>query len=150
MKDFFMDWQKKCQERSYMKTLRFMVPLFIPIFMVACQKDLPEPETKKTSFQPYEAVQASVKGLPNVDPFFISHQVKGNDVYVECRVKDISFRNDGATMILSVDGKKTKEINQPAFIIKDLQKGTHQIKLEIIKQNESIAASTKEFKVIIP
>ena len=59
-----------------------------------------------------------------VDPFFISHQVKGNDVYVECRIKDISFRNDLATIILTVDGKRMDEINHPAFVIKGIQKGS--------------------------
>jgi hypothetical protein len=143
-----MDWQKMCQERSYMKILRLMVPLCIPIFMVACQKDIPEPETKNASIQSYETVQASV--MTNRDPFYISHKVKGNNVYVECRIKDMSFRNDGAIMIVSIDGKKLEEINHPAFIIKGLQKGTHQVKLEVIKKNENIATLTNEFKVIIP
>ena len=65
-------------------------------------------------------------------------------------LKDISFRNDLAIMILTIDGKKMNEINHPAFIIKGLQKGTHQIKLEIMKKNEKIASATKEFKVTIP
>ena len=119
-----------------MKTLRLMVPLFLPIFIVACQKEIPEPETKEISFYPYEAILASAKELGKVDPFFIRHQVKGNDVYVECRIKDISFRNGLAIMVLTIDGKKMNEINHPAFVIKGLQKGTHQIKLEILKKNE--------------
>ena len=133
-----------------MKTLRLMVPLFLPIFMVACQKEIPEPETKDISFYPYEAIHASAKELGEADPFFISHQVKGNDVYVECRIKDISFRNDLAIMVLTIDGKKMNEINHPAFIIKGLQKGTHQIKLEIMKNGKKISSGTKEFNVTIP
>lgn len=127
-----------------------MVPLFLPIFIVACQKEIPEPETKEISFYPYEAILASAKELGKVDPFFISHQVKGNDVYVECRIKDISFRNDLAIIFLTIDGKKMNEINHPAFVIKGLQKGTHQIKLEILKKNEKISSATKEFNVTIP
>ena len=61
--------------------------IIFPIFMVACQKEIPEPETKDISFHSYEAILASAKELRKVDPFFISHQVKGNDVYVECRIK---------------------------------------------------------------
>ena len=133
-----------------MKTLRLMVPLFFTIFMVACQKEIPEPETKNISFHSDAAILASAKGLAEVDPFFISHQVKGNDVYVECRIKDVSFRNDHAIMVLTIDGKKMNEINHPAFIIKGLQKGTHQIKLEIMKKNKKNASATKEFKVTIP
>ena len=133
-----------------MKTLRLMVPLFLPIFIVACQKEIPEPETKDISFYPYEAILASAKELGKIDPFFISHQVKGNDVYIECRIKDISFRNDLAIIILTIDGKKMNEINHPAFVIKGLQKGTHQIKLEILKKNEKISSATKEFNVTIP
>jgi len=113
-----------------MKRLRFMVPLFIPIFMVACQKEIPEPEIKSISFSSYEAVPATAKESALGDPFFISHQVKGNDVYVECRVKGVSFRNDLATIILTVDGKRMDEINHPAFIIKGLQKGSHQTRMK--------------------
>ena len=127
-----------------------MVPLFLPIFIVACQKEIPEPETKDISFHSDEAILATAKELAEVDPFFISHQVKGNDVYVECRIKDISFRNDLAIMVLTIDGKKMNEINHPAFIIKGLQKGTHQIKLEIMKNGKKISSGTKEFNVTIP
>ena len=133
-----------------MKTLRFMVPLFLPIFMVACQKEIPEPETKMISSYSNEAVFVTANELAMVDPFFIRHQVKGNDVYVECRIKGVSFRNDLATIILTVDGKRMDEINHPAFIIKGLQKGSHQIKLEIMKKSQNIASTTKEFIVTIP
>ena len=133
-----------------MKRLRFMVPLFIPILMVACQKEIPEPETKNISSSSYEAVPATARERALVEPFFISHQVKGNDVYVECRVKGVSFRNDLATIILTVDGKRMDDINHPAFIIKDLQKGSHHIKLEIMKKNQRLASATKEFVVTIP
>lgn len=133
-----------------MKTFRFMLLLFLSIFMVACQKEIPKPETKNLSFYPYEAILASAKKLDEVDPFFISHQVKGNDVYVECRIRDISFRNDLAILILTINGKKMNEINHPAFVIKGLQKGTHKIKLEIMKKNENITSATREFNVTIP
>ena len=51
----------------------------------------------------------------------MKHQVKGNDVYIECIVKDASFRNNGTKLILYIDGKKTKEINNAAFIVKGLK-----------------------------
>jgi hypothetical protein len=133
-----------------MKKLRVIVPLFFLLLMVACQKDIPEPQTKDTSFQSTKAVQASMNELANIDPFFVSHQVKGRDVYIECRIKDVSFRNNGTFMVLSIDGKKTKEIRNAAFIVKGLQSGTHQLKLELMKQNEHTVTTTKEFKVMIP
>lgn len=126
-----------------------MVLLILPILMVACQKEIPEPKVKNISLYPYEAILASANKL-EVDPFFVSHQVKGNDVYVECRIKNISFRNNLALLVLTIDGKKMNEINHPAFIIKGLQKGTHQIKLEIMKKNEKNPTATREFKVTIP
>ena len=46
-----------------MKTLRFMVPIFFTIFMVACQKEIPEPETKDISFHSDEAILATAKEL---------------------------------------------------------------------------------------
>lgn len=132
-----------------MRKIGYIMPLLLLFLLVGCQKDIPEPETKELSFRLEEAVQASGYSVAQVDPFFVRHQVKGHDVYVECVVKGASFRNSGAKMVLSIDGKKTKEIKQAAFIIKGLQSGTHHLKLELIKQNEHSATATKELKVVI-
>jgi hypothetical protein len=132
-----------------MKKMGCIMPLLLLFLLAGCQNDLPEPETKDISFQLEEAVQASGYSITQVDPFFVRHEVKGQDVYIECMVKGVSFRNNGAKMVLFIDGKKTKEIKQAAFIVKGLQSGTHQIKLELIKQNEHLATATKEIEVVI-
>lgn len=132
-----------------MKKKSYLMSLLVLFLLAGCQNDLPEPETKDVSFQLEQAVQASGYSIAQADPFFVRHQVKGRDVYIECMVKSVSFRNNGAKMVLSIDGKKTKEIKQAAFIVKGLPSGTHQLRLELIKQNEHVATATKEIEVVI-
>ncbi|MCQ6275145.1 hypothetical protein JMM81_09240 [Bacillus sp. V3B] len=132
-----------------MKKMYYIMPLLLLSLLVGCQNDIPEPETKDISFQLDKAVQASGYQVVQADPFFVKHQVKGKNVYIECMVKDISFRNNGAKIVLSIDGKKNKEIKQAAFIVKELQSGTHQLKLELFKQNEHSAKAIKEIEVVI-
>lgn len=132
-----------------MKKMCYIISLLFLFLLVGCQNDIPEPETKDTSFQMNEAVQASGYSISQIDPFFVKYQVKGHDVYVECRVKDVSFRSGDAKIVLFINGKKTKEIKQAAFVVKGLPSGTHQLKLELIKQNEHSAKAIKEMEIVI-
>jgi hypothetical protein len=135
--------------------------LFIFIFaayLSACQRDIPEPEN--ISIMPIEYVNAigDQPVLAQEDDrdktFFVRHHVRGGNLYIECMIPGISFRSNqtGNTgkIILSIDGKKTKEISSAAFIVKGLNKGTHRVKLEIVKTNNQPYELTKEFYVTIP
>ena len=121
------------------------------IFMLlaACQDEIPEPETKKSAHMQEPAIQTSGFIIEAVDSFTVKHQVKENDVYFECVVKGVSFRNDGAKIILYIDGKRIKEINHAAFIVKGLNKGMHKIKLELIGPNQQGVIAVKDVDINI-
>lgn len=108
----------------------------ILMILSACQTDLPEPETKKFAKQQEVAVEVSGFTMLENDNFTVKHQIRGSDVYFECMVKGTSFRNEGAKIILYIDGKRTKEVNNAAFIVKGLNKGMHKIKLELKASNQ--------------
>lgn len=91
--------------------------------------------------------------LQAADPFTVQHQVKGNDVFVECMIPSISFRDHSKNkgkLKLYVDGKERKEVTSAAFIIKGLPTGTHKIKIVVVKPNGEPYGLEKEFNVTIP
>jgi hypothetical protein len=86
----------------------------------------------------------------------VQSRTKGNNVFVECVLSGISFRqseqNDRKVgkLIIWLDGKRTKEVNSAAFIIKGLPPGEHRIKLEVVDLKNEPYGVTKEFLVNIP
>ncbi|QED47419.1 hypothetical protein [Cytobacillus dafuensis] len=124
-----------------------------------CHRDKPKPETKIV------AQHIHFTNLNNEIPvigtaatihsrFFVKHQVTGKDVLIECIVNGVSFResnsSDKGKIILYIDGKKREEISTAAFIVKDLSSGTHRLKLEVVKGNNSSPIMNKELYVTIP
>lgn len=80
-----------------------------------------------------------------VSEMTVHHSVKGNDVYIECIIPGFSFVADGVKktmkrgeghLHLHVNGKKAMDVNQAAFILKGLPKGKHEIKLELVHNNQ--------------
>ncbi len=134
-----------------MKKMCYAGMLFmICMLLAACKNDIPpEPEVNKFVHGQEAAIQTSGFVIEAVDSFTVKHQVKGNDAYFECIVKGASFRNDGAKIILYVDGKRVKEIDHAAFIVKGLNKGTHKIKLELIGPNQQGIMGEKEIDINI-
>ncbi|WP_394232638.1 hypothetical protein [Niallia oryzisoli] len=132
-----------------MKKMHGLIVLLLLLPLAACQKDIPEPETKDVSFYLNEAVHASAMNSAQDDSFYVKYHVRGKDVFFECIVKNASFRNHGARIVFSIDGKKTTEFHSAAFIVKDLPSGTHHAKLELFKENENVAAAVKEMEISI-
>jgi len=132
-----------------MKKMLGLIVLFCLFALSACQKDIPEPETKDSSFSPNMTVEASSMKIAQEDAFFVKYHVKGRDVYIECIAKDASFRNKSAKIVLLIDGKDKIEYQHAAFIVKGLQPGPHHMKLELFKKNEAVAAAVKEMDILI-
>lgn len=134
-------------------TIQFFF-ILMSIALIACQKDLPEPETKNRVVSaaqlPNDVV--SVKG----ESFRVKSFVKGNDVFIECFVSNFSFREDDKNgsrlgkMIVYVDGQKYNQYSTAAFIIKDLKSGNHRISLQIVDSNGHTTSLKKEMVVSIP
>lgn len=91
-----------------------LTPVFMLLFLSACHKDIPKPEfntdlSTRTPINNEDNVPVS--GIQNKSPFFVRHYVKGKNLFVECMLSDISFRNDNRNkktgkLIVYVDGKK--------------------------------------------
>ena len=140
---------------------RFIYLYILCLFMVlaGCQNDKPKPETKLI-IQPVN-VSDLVNEVPvlalqttNKDSFYVNHHVRGKNIYIECLVQGITFRESNeqnkGSIILYVDGKKKERISSAAFIVKGLSSGTHRIKLEVVKDNHNTPIMKKEFYVTIP
>ncbi|MDF2789067.1 MAG: hypothetical protein K0S80_2165 [Neobacillus sp.] len=86
----------------------------------------------------------------------VQSRTKGNNVFVECVLSGISFRqseqNDRKVgkLVIWLDGKRTKEVNSAAFIIKGLPPGEHSVKLEVVDLKNVPYGVTQEFLVNIP
>jgi hypothetical protein len=87
----------------------------------------------------------------------VHHEIKGQDVYVECIVNDFSFesrkketRKEGQGHLhLFLNGTKIDEIYQAAFIIKGLPKGTHQLQIELVHNDHTTYDLKHDFEVTI-
>ncbi|MDP4103826.1 MAG: hypothetical protein Q8935_02640 [Bacillota bacterium] len=102
------------------------------------------------------AAMASSRINEGIPALFVQYESKGNNVFVECIVTGVTFREKDASnqkagkMIVWVDGKKSKEVSNAAFIIKDLTSGNHKLKLEVVDLHNKSYGITKEFMVNIP
>jgi hypothetical protein len=87
---------------------------------------------------------------------YVQTKTKGNNVFVECILTGVSFRQSDqqdrkvGKLVIWLDGKKTKEVNSAAFIIKGLPPGEHTIKLEVVDLKNVPYGVTQEFLVNIP
>jgi hypothetical protein len=135
-----------------------LTPVFMLLFLSACHKDIPKPK-----FNTYLSTRTSINnednvpvlGIQNKSPFFVRHYVKGKNLFVECMLSDISFRNDNRNkktgkLIVYVDGKKTDEIYSSVFIIKGMPVGDHTIELQVVNLHNQPYSLKEEFTVTIP
>ncbi|MHC0037290.1 hypothetical protein [Pseudoneobacillus sp. C159] len=137
-----------------MKGIRFLLALVLTSVIVACQKDIPEPETKPLTVS---AAQLSNKPNKNLTGIFIVRPyVRGNDVQIECMIRNFTFqdkegsRAESGTLLIYLDGKLYKEVSTAAFVLKNLKSGTHRIFLQIVDENGHKTSFKREIIVNIP
>ncbi|WLR52212.1 hypothetical protein LC040_04705 [Bacillus tianshenii] len=91
-----------------------------------------------------QAIQAEMQEKNEV--LQVKHHVKNNNVYVECYIPDFHFidRNKSATknnegyIHLYLNGQKVDDIYTAAFVVRGLPKGTHELKVILMKnENQS-------------
>jgi hypothetical protein len=102
-------------------------------------------------------VLAKVSDYSEKSPsLYVQTKTKGNNVFVECILTGVSFRQSDqqdrkvGKLVIWLDGKKTKEVNSAAFIIKGLPPGEHTVKLEVVDLKNVPYGVTQEFLVNIP
>ncbi len=127
-----------------------------------CQRDMPKPETKTKNLSLVNMIPAAKTVMTSspknevIPSLFVQYESKGNNVFVECIVTGVTFRENNHSnrkvgkMIVWVDGKKSQEVSAAAFIIKDLAYGNHKLKLEVVDLHNKSYGLSKEFMVNIP
>lgn len=89
----------------------------------------------------------------------VEHEVKEQDIYVECKINDFTFTKERAGhthkdgeghLQLFIDGQKVDDLFQPSFIIKGLPSGEHIIKLVLVRNDREPYGVEEEFSVQVP
>lgn len=130
-----------------MKQLLTLV--FILFVTTGCVEDKPKPESNveivpiKVADLKRESIEVAVHQQPNLE-LAIKHHIHNQDVYVECYIPHFIFKEKGGDkrngeghIEIFVDNKKMSEMNTAAFIIKGLEKGGHEMRLEVIHNDSS-------------
>jgi len=143
--------------------LFFIITSLLIGIISGCQRDLPKPETKPkvVSMNPTTTIHTAVlpvyfQNSNEIPSLFVQYQARGNNVFVECIVSGISFREADRSqkkqgkMVVWIDGKRSQEASSAAFIIKGLSPGNHKLKLEVVNLNNKPYGLVKEFMVKIP
>lgn len=141
-----------------MNVIKKQVFVFMILVLTGCRQDIPEPESKmmiSAMEVKEEAMDIPVTGTTKTSPFIVSHRVNGKNVLVECKLEDISFRSDNrdkqsGKIVIYIDGKKTEVVQSPVFIIKGLTKGSHNITLEVVNNDNQPYPLKKDFSIVIP
>jgi hypothetical protein len=86
---------------------------------------------------------------------FAQHKINGNNVFVECIVTGITFRQSEdrhqkvGKIVVWIDGKRHSEVDSPIFIIRGLKQGSHRVILGVVNLNNISYGLEKEFVVTI-
>lgn len=106
-------------------------------------------------FPTNESLSERATSYASVSDVTINHKIKGKDVYIECIIPNFSFHNDNQNVNVRrgnvhvfLNDKKYKEVNQAAFILKNLPTGNHKITLKFMDENGTYRYS-KSFYVDI-
>lgn len=96
-------------------------------------------ESQPNSFQALEVTSPSASLSMTV-----RHMVTNNDVFVECYVPEFEFTKKGKSLQnkkgylkISVDHQKPFPIYKAAFVLKNLSKGNHHIRIELVNTDGS-------------
>ncbi|TLS37654.1 hypothetical protein [Pseudalkalibacillus caeni] len=95
--------------------------------------------------------QASISAVESHQKMTVNHSVRGNSVFIECIIPNFSFssKHDRSYLTLYVDGKKVKQTNRAAFILKNMPIGKHALSLELFHQNGKSYGIKRDFSVTI-
>lgn len=133
--------------------IRMVAIILCSLILMACQgkKDIPEPEVSTVMKQ----LGMPQEGLQNEAAFLVQHHLDGNNLFIECYVKGVTFRDDSSLkdrgkIIVYINGKKQTEVQSAAFILKGLPSGKHHIRLEIVSLENKQFHLEKQFSVTVP
>lgn len=93
------------------------------------------------------------KEIPSL---YVQHEIKGNNLFIECIVTGISFRESDQTkqkigkLVVFIDGEKSTEVTSAALIVKGLSQGSHKVKIVVVDLKDEPYGLANEFMVNIP
>ncbi|MEB6550627.1 hypothetical protein MXL46_16280 [Heyndrickxia sporothermodurans] len=120
------------------------------IIMSGCKQNIPKPETFNVEASESKKAAQSDK----TKDASIRHIVHGKDIFIECFVPNISFSGankaiERGKIVVYVDGQLKGEFHTAAFVMKNLSKGVHHVKIDVVKLNNKSHGLSKEFYVTI-
>ncbi|MBS4193869.1 carbohydrate-binding protein [Lederbergia citri] len=122
---------------------KMMVCLFLFVLLTGCRNKLPEPESM---------IAEASDQINRPEIMNIRHIVEGRNIKIECIVTGVSFVSSDKSngkILLYVDGKQYGEYTTPAFIVKNLEPGTHRLKIEVVNHNRLSYGINRQFLVTI-
>lgn len=130
--------------------------IFLTVLMAAtgCITRISEPENvTAATIQNVLDLKAATTVQTVDEDFQVKTFVKGNSVYVESYLKGYSFSEANAkqlaTVSVLVDNQWKSNKHTAAFIIKDIPRGVHKIKFEILNESGQKTGLNKEIEVHI-
>jgi hypothetical protein len=133
---------------------------FLCFLLTGCTEDKPKPEGKVEVF-PLQVSNINrnvveVVSQKQNSTFTIKHHVRNQNLYVECYIPHFTFKEKGGKkvngegyIVVYVDGKKVDDMNTAAFIVKGLDKGIHDMTIEVFHNDSSSYNLKKSWKVTI-
>lgn len=126
----------------------------VSILLVAgCQNDKPKPNSSPNPPQSEHRKSVESSALLQDRTLTVHQYVSGDDVYVECIINRFTFQQSSQNqdgqgyVVVYVDGVRTLEESKAAFVIPNLEKGVHRIRLEVEREKGSVYDLKQEFSV---
>ncbi|TXC92077.1 hypothetical protein FS935_06765 [Metabacillus litoralis] len=134
-----------------MKRLLPMFAILLSI-LVGCTEDKPRPKGIVDQIIPVQVNEVSddVVAVASQNPkatFDINYHTREQNVYVECFIPGFQLKKGEGHLNVTVDGQKTKEIYTAAFILKGLEKGEHNIVVEVVHNDQNVKNLKKTLNV---
>lgn len=84
--------------------------------------------------------------------FHVKHDVKGNNVLIECIAPRFPFQTGtgGGHINVYVNEQKVNEVYTAAFMLQGLPAGRHAVRMELVYNDGKITGLSHEFTVTIP
>jgi hypothetical protein len=126
------------------------------VLIIYFQNDYTLAEAKSGQLQGYqEKIGIPIVANTQTSNFIVKYYIKGNNLFGECLLKDVSFRQDHGKkklgkLLVFLDGRKTLETQSPLFIMKNLPSGSHRLTIEVVNASNQRNLFKQELTITIP
>ncbi|WP_100403133.1 hypothetical protein [Bacillus sp. FJAT-42315] len=132
--------------------MRLWIVAIVFVMLTGCKLNFPKPEALSTV---PEVKEVEAEGTEN-HHWTVSHMLKGQQLFVECIVENVSFSTEGrqgkvmGRAAVYIDGAFYKSYDTAAFIVKGLASGKHTIDVKLVGERNQPLGYEKTFHVTIP